>query len=170
LIASLPPFISCGLCHSERSEEPARMPRHQRSASPRRNDPANRPLARSAVRAASCDSDVSELCAVGGSRARPRNLEPTRRSSSDVQNSIFPDIDFTTWLTGSPEKLNSVRLSSAPLRLNRGLAISDVLAGYKPAPRSQGYDQGRSVAFWGFFQKNCLEVWTWYSIWDKTGS
>jgi len=32
--------------------------------------------------------------------------------SSDVQNSIFPDIDFTTWLTGTPEKLNSVRLSS----------------------------------------------------------
>jgi len=41
------------------------------------------------------------------------------RWSSDVQNSIFLDIDFTTWLTGSPEKLNSVRLSSAPLRLNR---------------------------------------------------
>jgi len=59
------------------------------------------------------DSDASKLYAVGGSRSRPRNLEPTQRSSSDVQNSIFPGIEFTTWLTGSPEKLNSVRLSSA---------------------------------------------------------
>jgi hypothetical protein len=41
---------------------------------------------------------------------------------SDVQNSILPEIDITSWLTDRPAKLNSVRLNPfskiflAPLR------------------------------------------------------
>jgi hypothetical protein len=54
-----------------------------------------------------------------GSGIWSRRGDRGRRSSSDVQNSIFPATDFTIWLTGSPEKLNSVRLSFAPLRLSR---------------------------------------------------